>query len=242
MTNVWTGSGPSRLDDSIDRRGLRDHVHDRVLQILLSGEVEPGARLSIDSIARQLNVSPTPVREAMVQLERTGLITREALKGYRVAPPLTREQLADLFDARMMLELTAARLATPADEAMMAELRAASARHRAAGEKVVKALGEDRRNLALTTSYFAADAAFHDVIFRHCGNRYLQDMSESLGAQLHRMRQSIVRGITDVLDATAEHDAIVAAFAGESAQTPEEAMRHHIEQVRARSLKEQQSD
>ncbi|MFK4788973.1 FCD domain-containing protein, partial [Microbacterium sp. ZW T5_56] len=43
-----------------------------------------------------------------------------------------------------------------------------------------------------SASYFAADAAFHRVVFDHCGNRYLSDMSESLGAQLHRMRQSVL--------------------------------------------------
>ena len=91
-----TDGGLLGLESTIERRGLRDHVYERILQLLLSGEAAPGARLSIDTIARQLNVSPTPVREAMVQLERTGLVTREALKGYRVAPPLGLAQLQEL--------------------------------------------------------------------------------------------------------------------------------------------------
>ena len=102
------------LDATIERRGLRDHVYERILQLLLSGEAVPGRRLSIDTIARQLEVKQTPVREALVQLERTGLVTREALRGYRVAPPLGLDQLRELFDARIMLETHATRLATPA--------------------------------------------------------------------------------------------------------------------------------
>ncbi|WP_225216673.1 GntR family transcriptional regulator [Microbacterium pullorum] len=228
--------GLGALQGSIERRGLRDHVYDRILQLLLSGEVAPGARLSIDTIARQLEVSPTPVREAMVQLERTGLVTREALKGYRVAPPLRPSQLAELFDARLMLESTATRLATPATPALLSELRAAQDQHRIAGERVIATLSGGTPDVALTTAYFAADAAFHRVVFDHCGNRYLTDMSETLGAQLHRMRQAALHGITDVREAMAEHEAIVEAFAADDARAPEQAMRRHIELVRSRSL------
>lgn len=224
------------LDSTIERRGLRDHVYERILQLLLSGEAAPGARLSIDTIARQLDVSPTPVREAMVQLERTGLVTREALKGYRVAPPLGAQQLSELFEARIMLESRAARLATPASPAMLDELRAAEEAHRRIGERVITALRSGVQDVELTTAYFAADAAFHRVVFEHCGNRYLSEMSESLGAQLHRMRQSVLHGVTDVREAIAEHEAIADAFAGGDPDAPERLMQHHIEQVRARSL------
>ena len=224
------------LSSTIERRGLRDHVYERILQLLLSGEAAPGARLSIDTIARQLDVSQTPVREAMVQLERTGLVTREALKGYRVAPPLGAVQLRELFDARIILESHAARLATPASPRMLEELRAAEDVHRQIGGKVITALRSGSTDVELTTAYFTADADFHRVVFRHCGNRYLTEMSESLGAQLHRMRQSVLHGVTDVREAIAEHEAIADAFAGDDSGTPEALMRRHIEQVRARSL------
>ncbi|GAA5202137.1 GntR family transcriptional regulator [Microbacterium jejuense] len=224
------------LNATFERRGLRDHVYDSILQLLLSGEVPPGSRLSIDTIARRLTVSPTPVREAMVQLERTGLVTREALKGYRVAPPLNTSQLAELFEARLMLETTAARLTTPARPPMIDELRAAEDQHRSIGEAVIGAMGSGSADVALTAAYFAADAAFHRVVFRHCRNHYIQEMSEGLGAQLHRMRQSVQHGVTDVREAIAEHDAIVAAYESQDAAAPEAAMRLHIEGVRSRSL------
>jgi DNA-binding GntR family transcriptional regulator len=230
------------LHGDIERRALRDHVHDRILLLLLSGEVPPGARLSIDTIARQLRVSPTPVREAMVQLERTGLVTREALKGYRMAPPLDASQLAELFDARIMLETTAARLATPAGAGFVGELEAAFAEHRRAGDRVIESIHGGADDVNLTADYFAKDAAFHRVVFRHCGNHYINEMSESLGGQLHRMRQSMIHGILDVEEAVSEHAAIVAAFAGDDPTAPERAMRRHIERVRARSLDVARSD
>ncbi|MCR2813784.1 GntR family transcriptional regulator [Microbacterium sp. zg.Y1090] len=236
MTLQQDPRGLSALTGTIERRGLRDHVYERILQLLLSGDVAPGARLSIDTIARQLEVSPTPVREAMVQLERTGLVSREALKGYRVAPLLKPSQLAELFDARLMLEATAARLATPASAAMVAELRDAQEHHRSVGEQVIATMASGDTDVALTTAYFAADAAFHRVVFDHCRNHYLTEMSDALAAQLHRMRQAALHGVTDVREAIAEHAAIVEAFAGDDSRAPERAMRRHIELVRSRSL------
>lgn len=230
---------PARLsgfEASIERRGLRDRVYDQILRLLLSGDAAPGSRLSIDTMARELNVSPTPVREALVQLERTGLVTREALKGYRVAPPLGAQQLDELFEARLMLEAQAARLATPASDEMLAQLRSAEDLHRETGRQVIESIDQGVFDVELTTAYFMADTAFHDVIFEHSGNRYIQEMSASLGAQLHRNRQILQFEVTDVRDAIAEHEAIAEAFAGTDPDAPEKLMRRHIRQVRKRSL------
>lgn len=223
----------------IERRGLRDRVYDRILDTLLRTDPTPGTRMSIDTIARQLGVSPTPVREALVDLERTGLVTREALKGYRVAPPLGTEQLTELFVAREMLETTAVRLAIADVDALLPSLRAAQERHRLAGEAVIDSLHRGEPDVGLASDYFARDSDFHAVIFEHTGNRYLREMSAGLGAQLHRLRQTVHRGITDVHEAFAEHTAIIDAFASGEAARAEEAMTTHIRNVRSRTLLDQ---
>jgi DNA-binding GntR family transcriptional regulator len=182
-------------------------------------------------------VSPTPVREAMVQLERTGLVTREALKGYRVAPPLDERQLAELFDARLLLETEAARLASAHPEGLIAELREAHVVHRERADRVVKAMRRGTPPVALVHAYFDADAAFHRVMFRGADNRYLLSMYEGLGALTHRMRQAAVRGVDDVEEAHEEHGRVIAAFESDPARAAE-MMREHIVNVRARSLTE----
>jgi len=226
---------------NIARRGLRDDVYDSILELLLRGETEPGTRLSIDTIARQLGVSPTPVREALVQLERTGLVTREALKGYRVAPPLGPEQMVELVRAREMLEGTAALLAAEsAQDDLLPELHIAHERHRAAGEAIISSIDAGRDDPALPAEYYARDHDFHQVIFRHSGNRYLMEMTDNLGAQLHRLRQAMHRGVTDVQEAIGEHEAIIAAFETGDAQQAQKAMEQHIRNVLERSLKDEQ--
>ena len=221
---------------SISRRGLRDDVYDRILAMLMRGDAAPGTRLSIDTIARQLEVSPTPVREALVQLERTGLVTRIALKGYRVAPPLGKKQLSELVQAREMLEVTAARLASEHAPELLPELRDAHEQHCVAGEAVIAALDAGTKDVTLSSEYYALDHAFHDVIFRHSGNRYIMDMSNNLGAQLHRLRQAVHRGVTDVREAISEHQSIIEAFETQDPLEAEAAMRRHLQNILVRSL------
>lgn len=220
----------------ISRRALRDQVYDRILAMLLAGEIEAGERLSIDTMARDLAVSPTPVREAMVQLERTGLVTREALKGYRVAPPLDGEQLDELFDARLALEVAAAGLAARHADELVPAMRAAQERHVVAGQAVLDEHdAEHDAPLAVTQRFYEADRDVHRLMFEHAHNRYLSSMYDDLAALTHRMRQSALHGPDDVHEATAEHWAIIEAFErGERDAVA--AVRRHIENVRARSL------
>jgi DNA-binding GntR family transcriptional regulator len=219
---------------ALERRGLRDHVYDQVLDVLLGPHVEPGSRLSIDAMARELGVSPTPVREALVQLERTGLVTRVAHKGYRVAPPLADEHLDALFDARAVLEGGAAHLAAAHADVLVPQLEQALEEHAATSAKVRAGSARGDLPVNLIRDYFAADWAFHHVIFESTGNPFLLDMSEAISTRVHRMRQTVSTRHSDADQALVEHRAIIDAF-GVGPDTAESAMRDHIEKVRERS-------
>lgn len=224
------------------RRALRDQVYEQLLELLLQGGVEPGTRLSIDTLARELQVSPTPVREAMVHLERTGLVTREALRGYHVAPPLSRNQLNELFDARLMLEVTATQKASISPEAVSADLRSAHERHVQAGKRVITAHESGERvPLRVTQGYFEADAAFHAVLFKHANNRYLAEMYQQLDALTHRMRQAALQGPDDVNEAIAEHEAVLKAFTVGSPKDTVAAITKHIDGVRHRAVSDSET-
>lgn len=219
----------------IERKGLRDRVYDLVLDMLVGQAVEPGTRLSIDAIARDLKVSPTPVREALVQLERTGLVTREPLKGYRVAPQITDGQLESLFDTRIVLEGGAAALAAQHSNVLVPQLEAALVEHRAVSDRVRAAAAAGTLSVALLREYFAIDWNFHHLIFEGTNNPFLIDMSEAISTRVHRMRQTILSGVTDVEDAVSEHTHIIEAFRTGEPEAAAAAMRDHIEKVRSRS-------
>ncbi|MBH0024386.1 GntR family transcriptional regulator [Salinibacterium sp. SWN248] len=224
----------SNSSPSIERRGLRDHVYDRVLDVLLGPGVEPGSRLSIDTIARDLGVSPTPVREALVQLERTGLVTRVANKGYTVAEPLAADQLEALFDARLVLESGSAAIAARNPEKLLPVLEKALTQHLKLTAAVHEASLVGEIPLELLRDYFAADWNFHHLIFEHTHNPFLIDMSEAISTRVHRMRQTVATGVSDAEEATAEHRAILDAFP-HGPEAVEAAMRSHILKVRDRA-------
>lgn len=225
---------PLGASSSLERRGLRDRVYDLVLDMLLSSGIEPGARLSIDAIARDLDVSPTPVREALVQLERTGLVTRVTHKGYRVAPPLADDQLEALFDARILLESGATALAAAHADELMPALEVALAQHIEMTARVRTAAATGEIPVGLLREYFAVDWNFHHLIFEGTRNPFLLDMSEGISTRVHRMRQTVETGVTDADQAVVEHRAILDAFA-DGPHAAAAAMRSHIELVRTRA-------
>ncbi|MBK1783291.1 GntR family transcriptional regulator [Prauserella cavernicola] len=226
---------------SVDRRALRDGVYDAVLEMLLDGTTPPGSSLGIDSLARELGVSPTPVREALVQMEHTGLVSRTALKGYKVAPPLGPEQMTELLDARTMLELSAVERAAPHTETLLPDLKIAHAEHVLSAHRVRRRQqqhGQAPKGYADLREYFNADWEFHLVIIRAARNRFLLQMAESLSAHVHRLRQSADLGVYDLDQAVAEHAEIIAAFESRDELAPVEAMRAHLAGVAERSVEQ----
>ena len=105
------------MNDLIDakrlppRQILADGVYDTIKGLLMDQSITPESRINIDKLARELQVSPTPVREALARLESEGLVTKEALRGYSAAPLLTRSSFIQLFELRLLLEPVIARKA-----------------------------------------------------------------------------------------------------------------------------------
>lgn len=96
-------------------------------------------------------------------------------------------------------------------------------------------LGDAR--LAGYRRYFDADWGFHLTIMRHADNPFIVQMAESLGAHVHRLRQTVGVGLTDCEDASAEHARIVEAIVSDApARQVKRAMRDHLEAVRERSI------
>ena len=225
---------------ALERRGLRDRVYELVLGSLMSPDIEPGSRLSIDTVARDLNVSPTPVREALVLLERTGLVTREAHKGYRVSPPISDGQLEALFDARLVLEGGATKLAAADAPVVVPLLEKALLAHHEVTKRVKHAAAIGEIPVELLREYFAIDWEFHHRILEGTHNPFLLDMSEGISTRVHRMRQTVQTGVSDADDAVAEHATVLNAFKGGDPLVAGAAMRDHIEKVRARSRSDSQ--
>ena len=139
-----------------------------------------------------------------------------------------------------MLETTAVSLAMKRDERraeLVDRLDHAHVAHRNARQPFERDVCAGRPRSGRRTGDFARDHDFHTAFFDLAGNRYVEEMYDSLGAQVHRMRQVILRGDNDVREAVQEHEAILAAVHTGDAEAARSAMRTHIERARARSLR-----
>ncbi len=197
-----------------------DGVYDNIYERLMSLEIAPGARIAIDVLARDLDISQTPVREALSRLERAGLVRKAHLIGYSAAPQLTRKQFDDLYQFRLLLEPEGARLAarnmTP--EAL-AEIEATAADMQNGGAPV------DRNS---RYSRFArADAQFHDAILRIGGNEVIRHALSVRHVHLHIFRLMFHARVT--AEALDEHERLLVALRNRNPETAAQAMRDHIQ-------------
>lgn len=213
-----------------NRAALSDGVYDALRARIVDGGYGPDEPVRIDVVARELEVSQTPVREALARLEATGLVVRAALRGYRVAPLQSDEQIDDLIETRLAIEpLAAARTASVADPAVLEGLA-----------ETIRELGSvptDRGREAMA-AYWRWDERFHELLAEGSGNDYLLAAYRALGGHVQRFRLMGDSGITDATDAAREHAAILEAVVSGDAERAGAAMREHIEAVRDRSHRE----
>ena len=234
MAEASSGSGMDGQSTGkawIDRSVLADQVYKEILARLMDGKLESGDPLSIDGTARELGVSPTPVREALARLEATGMVVRAALRGYRVAPMLSQAELMDLMEARLVIEPHNAEVACiRADAAFMAKLERSIDDLR---------LAPNGPQFSDYSSYWEADERFHRLIAEQTRNRFLLGAYNSLGGHVHRFRLFGGTGVRDARVAIEEHSTILAAMKEGDAAGARRAMVAHICGVRERAAREQ---
>ncbi len=138
---------------------------------LLRARLRSGAKISEHSLARELGISRTPVREAIRRLESEGMLRQVASSGTFVAEP-DRAQLVEAYEVRMALEAFAVRRAAlhmlPRQihelQQLCDEMRAAITAFRNAGTGLMEG--------APLRRYLLADLAFHLLLLRAAGNRH----------------------------------------------------------------------
>lgn len=202
------------------RTPIGEEVYDVLLSRILSAEMKPEGRITIDAIARELGVSQTPIREALHRLDADGVVVRTHLAGYRVAPMMTSELFEDLVELRLLLEPAATRRAAErATDGDLAELRALADSMR---PEVLS--GSGNRGYAL---FSQRDAEFHDRIAQCGRNTFIRESLSRLHTHVHLFRLSNQASVTT--EAIEEHAEIVAAIGRRDPDAAAYAMRSHIE-------------
>ncbi|GAB2530020.1 GntR family transcriptional regulator [Paramicrobacterium agarici] len=192
-------------------------VHEFLRAKILTGELAPGSRLAVPSLAKQLGLSRSPVRDAVLQLVREGLAIEEFNRGAVVYLP-PRPALVSLYHAREALEGMAARLAAATiSDAVLGDLDAVLSEHELIDPN------DFHRHIDL-------DARFHRQIRDAAASPVLIRMLEEIQGQvIVAMRSTNLSG--GVHRATADHRAILDALTRHDADAAEAAARAHISRL-----------
>jgi DNA-binding GntR family transcriptional regulator len=162
------------------RTVLSDKTYSRIRDMLLTHEIAPGHRVNIDALARELDVSQTPVREALARLEADDLVTKKPLRGYHATNLLTVSQIQDLFQFRELIEPWAA---------MKAAHSIDGEGRRRIRQELLK--GKSAEKLDIDEAYSAMsehDARFHTLIAELSGSEFVRDAYVRTHCHLHMFR------------------------------------------------------
>jgi len=206
--------------------GLGEEVYQAIFAQLMALKAPPGARITVDGLAREFNVSQTPVREALSRLESEGLVIKTHLVGYSAAPQISPQRFTELYELRLLLEPdAAAKAAATMTDTVLQELTEAAGMMSRAG-------GADER--ARYSQFAREDAAFHDKVVAVAGNEMIRETLAHQHTHFHIFRLMYHSRVTE--EALDEHEAILAAFTSGDADAAAKAMRVHIENSRDRLL------
>jgi DNA-binding GntR family transcriptional regulator len=198
---------------------LRDRVESSLASAIISGELEPGTLVSVPALATQFAVSATPVREAMLNLEKRGFVESVKNKGFKVTE-VSPQDLHEIAQLRSWLEAPAMRLVAE-------RLRSESLeQYRELAHRITEsaALGD-------LEAYLAADSAFHTALLTLTGNDRLVELVAELRRQTRMVGLVDLRPSEELLRSAAEHQDLLDLLALGEGEAAERFMLHHIGHV-----------
>lgn len=218
-------AGEKRFASDETQVQVRDGVYQKLRQAVLDGTMKPGERLIERKLAQQLEVSRTPVREAIRILEREGLVYHLPRIGARVSQ-IDEQEVNEIYRIRAVLEGLATRMAAERIDAdqlneltRLMHLIENEAYSSQASQAHLEKLEKIHRE-------------FNDLIYRAAGSPRLYDMITSLAEYIARYARVGYAQPGRVAEATREHRQLVEAIKLRDGDLAERIAREHINNSR----------
>jgi DNA-binding GntR family transcriptional regulator len=198
----------------------RERLTAEIRASIIAGQMAPGEIYSAPVLASRYEVSVTPVREALLDLVKEGLLTPLRNKGFRVVEP-SDEDLDEIAQVRDLLEpAAAAEVARTATTQQLAQLRALAAEiARYAKQGAIEA-------------YLQADRDFHLAVIAATGNSRLIEIIGRLRGQARLFGLKKIAELGQLEASSQDHEDLLAAIENHDGLRAEEIMRTHLGHVR----------
>ncbi|GAB7052278.1 GntR family transcriptional regulator [Catenuloplanes indicus] len=198
---------------------LRGTVEDAVAAAIVSGELAPGTLVTAPTLAARFGVSATPVREAMLNLQKRGFVDAVRNKGFRITD-VSEQDLWEIVRIRQDLE------GPPMRDVARTLQPEAAAELRVKAQAIV-----DAAAAADLAGYLAADMAFHLRLLELHGNRRLTEIVEDLRQQTRMVGLADMVGTAELARSAAEHHSLVDLLEARDGRGAETLLRAHIGHV-----------
>lgn len=195
---------------------LEKLTYETIKNAIITFQLVPGQSLVEGELASKLGISKTPVRDALLRLEREGLVKKLAYKGTYVTE-ITHKEIADIFVIRAQLEGLAARLVC---EKFTNEDADQAQKHLDLMEEMIR---KGERKTASTHN-----AYFHDLIISKADSKWLCQILANLDDHLKRYRILSNYQNGRLEKSVQEHQLVLNAIVHKDAEHAEELMKRHI--------------
>jgi len=196
---------------------IKDQVYDKIKKEILSGSISPGSRVLEGRLAKQVNVSRTPVREALHVLEKEGFLESFPRVGYRVRQ-ITWMEAIEINEIRAVLEPLAVKKAIESeDQSYIGEL-----------EEVLKKTEKAARQNQIN-SFLQYDAEFDEIIVRASGMKTLVDVWATLRHRLKLYRMGAQDSLETMMRSIKGHWKILECLKVKDKEGVNRAIIEHLE-------------
>ncbi len=206
----------------MEKNGLKNVAYDHLLAQICSGGMGPNTPIVEQDISRLLNISRTPVREALKQLEMEGLVTHIPSRGTFVRE-LTLQDINEIYQIRKLFEMAALTQAVhliPEEE--LGEM-----------EKELTSIGD----LSEEEDFYHADRHLHSTLLKYAYNTRMVAFYDILNAQIERIRRISSATPRRLAASKAEHLAIIQAIRNRDLEASCQALSSHIDNVQKSALR-----
>lgn len=216
---------------NIKRTNLNDDVYSIIKNKIQLRKIKPGDHIFLRNLAKELNVSLTPIQYALGQLEVEGLVKRIPKKGVIVVG-ISKKDISEIIDTRLLVEKYACKIAIKSVyyKKMINKISQIN-------DKMKIFVNKD--SFVDFEKYVSLDLSFHQSIVKMSGNKKLLELYNYIELQMHIIRifYSKFRGVNRAQELIKEHDDILMALKEKNSKKAENAIKIHLQNTKKALLK-----